>query len=42
MYNQKYLPTTLLYYKFRSYNNSNGKNHLGYSIHNDIEAHWDK
>ena len=39
---------TILYYKFKnlyqfiSYNNSNWKNQIGYSIHNDIEAHWDK
>ena len=41
---------TILFYKylseqnvfFQSYKNSHWKHHLGYSIHNDIEPHWDK
>lgn len=38
---------TILFYKYLSeknvffYKNSNWQNHLGYSIHNDIEPHWD-
>ena len=37
---------SILFYKYcinnKKYYNNNWKNHLCYSIHNDIEPHWDK
>ena len=39
---------TILFYKYlngkniKYYRNNDWKNHIGYSIHNDVEPHWDK
>ena len=39
---------TILFYKYlndknvKYYSSNNWKNHMGYSIHNDVEPHWDK
>ena len=39
---------TILFYKYlngkniKYYRNNDWKNHIGYSIHNDVDPHWDK